>query len=119
MNIQTLAAAMNIAYAVVRVDGFADEESAILAKEVASYNLSDEQRERVIEAYKQMNIRQAISIILESKPEDKREAEALTIVALFGDDELSDKEAGAFVLMSHILGFEGLKYDEARRIVGF
>ena len=119
MKLQNIAAAMNIAYAVVRVDEFADEEANVLAAEIKSFNMDDDQRARLVEAYKEMSIIQAIAIISNADQADKREAEALTVVALLGDGELSDQEVGAYKLMASILGFEGIKYDDARRILGF
>jgi formate-dependent phosphoribosylglycinamide formyltransferase (GAR transformylase) len=119
MKLQNIAAAMNIAYAVVRVDEFADEEANVLAAEIKSFNMDDDQRARLVEAYKEMSIIQAIAIISNADQADKREAEALTVVALLGDGELSDKEIGAYTLMASILGFEGIKYEEARQILGF
>ena len=119
MKLKNIAAALNIAYAVVRVDGFADAEADVLAKEIKAFNMSDEDRQYVVNLYKEMSIFQAISLIGTSEEADKLEAEALTVVALLADDVLSDKEVGAYTLMGSILGFKGLKYDEARRVLGF
>ena len=119
MKLQNIAAALNIAYAVVRVDGFADEDADVLAKEIKSFNMSDEQRQNLVQAYKEMSILQAVAIISNAEQADKLEAEALTVVALLADNELSEKEIGAYTLMGSILGFQGLKYEDARRVLGF
>ena len=119
MNTKTLAAALTVAYAVAKVDGFADQETATLAKEMKSYNLSDEQKDRVLALYKEMSTFEAITIIRESSQEDTNEAEALTILTLLADNEVSDKEIGALKLMGTLCGFKGMDVEEAHRVIGF
>ena len=63
MTKETLAATLNVAYAVAVVDGFHDDETAVLAKELASYKLSDDDAKQVLALYNEMPVLKAINII--------------------------------------------------------
>ena len=47
------------------------------------------------------------------------EAQALTMITIMADGDLSDKELGALKLMSDLCRFKEMTVEEAHRILGF
>lgn len=119
MNLKTLAAAMNIAWAVSRVDGMEDKETTVLAKEMKSFNLNEDQVHTVLEQYKQMDPIEAINILRAADEATRKEAQALTMVTIGADGEISDKEVGAYSLMANLCSFIKISWEEAHQILGF
>lgn len=119
MNTQTLAAALNLAWAVASRDGMSDSEWAVMAKEMGTFNLTTEQHERVTKMFKEMDELEAINIIRNADSATRREAQALIILTIIGDGDLSDKEAGAYTLMKLLCKFDEMDIDEAHRVIGF
>ena len=119
MTKETLAATLNVAYGVAGVDGFHDDEKAILAKELASYKLSDEDAKEVLALYNEMPVLQAINIIAGADEATRKEAHALIVFTCIADGEASEKELGAYNLVKAICNLPDLNVDEARQILGF
>jgi hypothetical protein len=119
MTKQELAATLNVAYAVAGVDGFADEEKDQLAKELASYNLSEEDNNLIIQAYNEMSILEAVNIIAQANEDVKKEASALIIYAIIADRNATEMETGAHRLMVKLLDLPLIEFEEAQRILGF
>lgn len=119
MNTRNLAAAMNIAYAVAAVDNATDDEKAVLLKEMKSFNLTEDQVKNLLDTYNEMSAFKAIEYIRESDDATKKEAQALTIIAMIADGELSDKEIGAFKLVCKLCGFGAMTLEEAHAQLGF
>lgn len=119
MNQKTLAAALNVAWVVAKQDEMSDKEWDALNQELKSYNLTSEQFNSVIEQFKQMDPIEAINILRASDPDTRREAQALTVITMIADGELSDKELGAWGLMVNLCSFEKMTIEEAHKILGF
>ena len=119
MNINTLAAAMNVAWGVAGADKMADEEWAVLFKEMDSYRLDAKQREDLIARFKSMDVLEGINTLRAADAATRDEAEALVFITTCNDGKASDIEIGAFILMSQLCKFRGIKADEAHRILGF
>lgn len=119
MNQKTLAAALNVAWAVSTADGMADAEWNVLNKELKSYKLDDDQIKAVIEEFKSMDPIQAINLLRSSDEATRKEAQALTMVTITADGELSDKELGAYSLMANLCKFSKMSFEEAHRILCF
>ena len=119
MTKETLAATLNVAYGVAGVDGFHDDEKAVLVKELASYKLSDEDAHAVIERYGDMSILEAINIIAAADEDVRKEAHALIVFTSIADGEASEKELGAYQLVKTICNLPAINVDEARQILGF
>jgi len=118
MTKETLAAALNVAYAVAGVDGFANEEAAVLAKELQSFNLSDEAAQEIIEMYTKMPVLKALNIIAVADEDVRKEAHALVVYSCIADSA-SEKEIGAYTLVKHICNLPDITVDEAKQILGF
>ena len=119
MTKETLAATLNVAYGVAGVDGFHDDEKAILVKELASYKLSDEDAKAVLARYSEMSILEAINIIAGADEDVRKEAHALIVFTCIADGEASEKELGAYNLVKAICNLPDIDVDEARQILGF
>lgn len=119
MNQKTLAAALNVAWVVAKQDEMSDKEWDAIKQELKSFKLSSEQYDSVIEQFKQMDPIEAINILRCSDTDTRREAQALTIVTMIADGELSDKELGAFSLMANLCSFEKMTVEEAHKILCF
>jgi len=119
MNKETLAAALNVAFYTASTDEMADAEWAVLRKELDTFNMTDEQKEAVIERFKEMDILEAINLLRTSDDATRDEAQALTIMTMLSDNEYSDMERGAFRLMNALCKFRTMEYEEARQILGF
>ena len=119
MNIDTLSAALNLAWAVASSDEMNDAEWDVLFKEMKSFNLTDEQKERVVNRFKAMSVLEAINVINASDDATRDEAEALIAVTILADKEFSDQEKGALRLMRQLCKFRGISYEDAHRILGF
>ena len=119
MNTQTLAAALNLAWAVASRDGMEDSEWAVMIKEMKSFNMTDEQVDRVTKMFKEMDVLDAVKIIRDADTATRREAQALIILTVIGDGDLSDKEAGAFLLMKLLCQFDDMDIETAHRVIGF
>ena len=119
MTKETLAATLNVAYAVAVVDGFHDDEKAVLAKELASYKLSDDDAKQVLALYNEMPVLKAINIIAGADEAVRKEAHALIVYTCIADGEASEKELGAYNLIRSICNLPAVEADEARQILGF
>lgn len=119
MNTQTLAAALNLAWAVASRDGMEESEWAVMIKEMKSFNMTDEQVDRVTKMFKEMDVLDAVKIIRDADTATRREAQALIILTVIGDGDLSDKEAGAFLLMKLLCQFDDMDIETAHRVIGF
>ena len=119
MNTQTLAAALNLAWAVASRDGMGDSEWAVMIKEMKSFNMTDEQVDRVTKMFKERDGLDAVKIIRDADTATRREAQALIILTVIGDGDLSDKEAGAFLLMKLLCKFDDMDIETAHRVIGF
>ena len=119
MTKETLAATLNVAYGVAGVDGFHDDEKTILAKELASYNLPDEDAKAVLARYNEMPILEAINIVAAADEAVRKEAHALIVYTCIADGEASEKELGAYQLVKVLCNLPAVDVDEARQILGF
>ncbi|MBQ7631856.1 MAG: hypothetical protein IJS82_03750 [Paludibacteraceae bacterium] len=119
MTKETLAATLNVAYGVAVVDGFHEDEKTILAKELASYKLSDEDAKAVLALYNEMPVLQAINIIAGADEDVRKEAHALIVFTCIADGEASEKELGAYNLVKALCNLPAVDVDEARQILGF
>ena len=119
MNQKTLAAAMNVAWVVSKADGMDDKEWEIFFKEMKSYKLDEDQRSAVINQFKQMDPIEAINILRNSDEETRKEAQALTMVTIAADGDISDKEAGAYSVLANLCSFCKMTFEEAHRILCF
>lgn len=118
MTKQELVATLNVAYAVAGVDGFSDEEKQVLAKELLSYKLPEEDNQLIMQAYNEMTILEAVNIIAQANEDVKKEAHALIVYTCISDDS-SELEKGAYSLMRLICALPEVDYEEAKRILGF
>lgn len=122
MTREEIVAGLTVAYAVARVDGFADEEAATLMKEIKSFKFAKDPAEvqDVIDRYNRMSTLEAINIISQANEAARKEVHALLIFTLLADGEISVKEEGAYALMQNILNLPVVPtYDEAKEILGF
>ena len=119
MTKETLAAALNVAYGVAGVDGFAEEERQILAEEIKSYNLSQEDAQAVIDLYQEMPVLQALNIIAASDDATRKEAHALIVFSCLADGNASEQEQGAYELVKNLCNLPDMPVEEARQILGF
>ena len=119
MNIETLSAALNLAWAVASSDEMHDAEWDVLFKEMKSFNLTEDQQNKVIDRFKAMDVLEAVNVIMNSDNATRDEAEALVVVTMLSDAEFSDKEKGAWSLMRKLCKFRGISYEDSRKILGF
>lgn len=119
MNVETLAAAMNVAFGISSADEMTDQEWEVLKNEMRSFKLNEEQTTMVIDRFKSMEVLEAINILRNADDATRNEAQALALVTMVADGELSDKELGALSLMSSLCKFRKMDLDEAHQIVGF
>ncbi|MBR4197548.1 MAG: hypothetical protein IKQ94_02100 [Bacteroidales bacterium] len=119
MNLNTLSAALCVAYNIADVDGIKDEEREIFVKEINSFKLSREQRVETINRALGMDVLDAIITLRDADSAARDEADALVIITMFADGELSEKEAGAYILMNKLCHFRLIGLEEAHKILGF
>ena len=118
MTKQELVATLNVAYGVDGVDGFSEEEKEVLAKELLSYKLAEEDNQEIMQAYNEMALLDAVNIIAQASEEVRKEAHALIVYTCISD-ESSDAERGAYTLMKCLCGLPAVDYEEAKQILGF
>ncbi len=114
-----MAAAMNVAYGVAFADKMSDDEWGVFSKEMQSFSLNEEQSKFVVDRFKSMDILEAINILRYADEGTRDEAQALTMITIMADGDLSDKELGALKLMSDLCRFKEMTVEEAHRILGF
>lgn len=119
MNVETLAAAMNVAFGISSADEMTDQEWDILKQEMRSYRLNEEQTTQVVDRFKAMEVLEAINILRNADEATRDEAQALALVTMVADGDLSDKELGALSLMSSLCKFKKMNLDEAHEILKF
>lgn len=110
---------MNVAYGVAYADEMTDSEWAVFNNEMKSFNLNEEQTKFVVDRFKSMDILEAINILRYADDGTRDEAQALAIVTMLADGDLSDKELGAFKLMTNLCRFREMTIEEAHSIIGF
>ena len=120
MNRQTLAAALNLAYAVSAPDGLQEQEAGAIMAELASFKLPSEENAAVLNMFNEMSLEDAIEIIRNSDDDTKDEAQALMIVTVCADKLVELSEQDAFLDIYNRCGFtNALSYDDAVAKLGF
>ena len=119
MTRKTLAAALNVAWVVAKVDGMDDKEWEVVFKELGSFRLDDKTLHAVIEEFKLMDPIDAINILRSSDEAAQKEAQALTFVTICADGKISDKELGALLAIANLCSFKKMTLEEAHKILGF
>ena len=120
MTKQTLAAALNLAYQLAAQDGFQEEETWVLAQEIKSFNLSEEDEEEVLRLYRTLTADQAIELVRNSDEATKDEVNALMMMAMINDRVIDPNESRAFFRVRELCGItREMSIDDARRVLGF
>jgi len=119
MNQKTLAASMNVAWVVSKADGMDDKEWDVFFSEMKSYKLTEAQRDALIEEFKNMDPIEAINLLRQADEATRKEAQALTMVTIYADGSISDKEAGAYSVIANLCSFTKMTFEEAHSILCF
>jgi len=119
MNRDSIIAAMCLAYNVAEADGLQEEEAAILEKELASFKLSDNDRQSIINQYKELPIFRAVEVIRKSDEETRKEANALVMLSTLADGVLSEREQGAYSIIAKLCYFKKMTLEEAHEQLKF
>lgn len=114
MKKNELAAALRLAVQVCAIDKLEEQEKDIIFKELMAFNLSKENRDEVMKLCKNMSSFRACEILKDADENTKKEAASLCIVAMNADDDLSDQEAGAYLLAEQICNLPPMNYTEAK-----
>jgi len=119
MNQKTLAAAMNVAWVVSKADGMDDKECGVFFSEMKSFQLTEAQRDALIQEFKNMDPIEAINLLRQADEATRKEAQALTMVTLYADGTISDKEVGAYGVIANLCSFTDMTFEQAHSILCF
>lgn len=114
MKKNELAAALNVARQVCRVDSLEDKEIEVIRRELLAFNLSDEENKEILDKMNELSAFRALEIIRDADEAVKKEVASLCIVAINADDDCSDKEIGAYLLVHSICGLPKMTFSEAK-----
>jgi len=119
MNRNSIIAAMCLAYNVAEADGLQEKEAAILERELASFKLSDDDRQSIIKQYKELPLFRAVEVIRKGSEEERNEANALVMLSTLADGVLSEKEQGAYNIIAKLCYFQKMTLEEAHAQLQF
>lgn len=117
MNVKTIAAAMKLALYAQENEG--DATTDTILKEMNSFNLSEEDKDTIVDLYKKYTAYEVVEILHNSDDATKKEAHALAKVTAYADGELTDGEVGKLVLLKVICDLPSVSLEEAHEILGF